>query len=328
MKKIRALLLGTVFLGSVAQGLALPKSFGGFNLPSDYFNRFGLTSVMASNYPGAKGFGVRYLPIPMKAALRFSVVKRPTYWEYSVYSRYNDTTFQAGYFDAGDTAEHGVPRLEVTHDPYKGVQFGAYLQDPVRVSRFSAGYASPVLNGRAHVLNNVGVAFQSEVIAPFTYSQVSGGYSKDITPQFRVGFWSVGRLYTFPTHRSYEASLDVTPNLWFSPVRGLEVTAYHLERFVVGSQPVTTIPDFDLVPYHETSATASYRFKTTQDFHLNMLRTRVTRDWTNERTYLYNDVLFRLNALPVLVGPTIGYQWWQNDTSSNRFLFGFSTAVK
>lgn len=327
VKGLRSLLTGAALLTSTALGQAVPTSFGGYSLPQDYFNRFGSTTIVASNYTGSMGYGVRYFPLPIQPDIRLSLVKRPNYWEYGLYTRYNDTTFQVGRFDAGDTATIGVPRIELSRDPYKGTQFSAYIQDPAHVSRFSAGYATTVLNNRARLLNNVGVAFQNDVIAPYTYSELSGGYSHAVNPKFRVGFWSTARAYTFPLQRSYEASADVTPNLWLNPVDGLELTASHLERFVVGSQPVTVIPDFDLARYRESNAALSYRFKATQDFSLNMLRTRVTRDWTNERTYLYNDVLFRFNALPVLIGPTVGYQWWK-DTSSNRFLFGFSTAGK
>lgn len=314
--------LGVLSTPAIAQ--AASPSFGGYSLPEDYFNRFGLTTVVATNATGASGFGVRYLPIPLKTDLRISVVKRPKYWEYSVYSRQHDTTFQAGIFDNGDAASAGIPRLELTHDPYRGLQYSAYLQDQAHVSRFSAGYALPIWENRFRVLNNVGVAFQNDVVAPFTYSEIGGGYGQPVTPKFSAGVWLTARLYTFPAQQQYQASIDMTPHFEARPIERTEVTASHLERFAKGT---VAIPDFNLARYQETNASVSYRFNTSQDFSLNMLRTRVTRDWTNKRTYLYNDVLFRFNALPVLVGPTIGYQWWPNKADT-RWLFGFSTAGK
>lgn len=329
-------LVGGVLLSGVAAAQTTPDL--GIKLPPNYFSRFGMTSLVASNAYGVNGFGVRYFPLPLPADLRLSVVKRPLYWEYALYTRQNDTTFQAGVFDNGDAAKNGIMKVELDHNPRAGLQYAALIQDidqptRVHVSRFSVGYANLFLNNRVRLLNNVGIAFQKEVVAPYTYSVLSGGYTQKVNTYVSLGVNAAGILYTFPAQKEYQASVDVTPNIQLRPTPELTLNARHLERFVTSTSPTPPIPDFNLDRYQQTDASVDYRLPFKTDFSVNMLRTRVTRDWTNNRTYLYNDILFRVNALPVIVGPTVGYQWWPANKDGTKsvnthFTFGFSTAPK
>lgn len=310
-------------LVTAAAGLPVAGAADTGNLfPPDYFSRFGSIEVLASS---TSGFGVRAFPLPTPLDLRVSLAKRPNYWEYALSTRQKDTTFLIGVLDNGDTATAGRPRLEITHDPWKGFQFSGVAQGPGFHSRASVGYATLLANDRVRFVNDIGVAFQNEVVAPYTHSEIGGGYSQPISNKVNAGIQVTGRLYTFPTHQKYQGSVDITPSIEVRPTPQLTLQASHMERFVNGQ---VAIPDLNLTRYQETNASLSYRLGGTADFSVGMLRTRVKEAWREKQTYLYNDVLFRVAALPVLVGPSIGYQWDQNNKANTRWIFSLSTAPK
>ncbi|GAA5531817.1 hypothetical protein [Deinococcus aluminii] len=287
------------------------------HLPANYVSRFGGTEVVAG-LDGGVSFGVRYFPLPFEQDIRFLLVKHPQYWEYGLTSRINDTTFAAGVFDNGLNASVGIPRLEITHDPWKGTQYSGRLQGSGYYSRFTGGYAFTTLQDRVRVLNNVGVAFQGDVVAPYTQTEVGGGYGKAFG-KVNAGFGSTVRLYTFPMQKEAQGSLDVSVSASTALAPGLTVDASHFERFVVGK---VAIPDLNFTRYEESNASVTYRLpvsSTPPAFTVGALRSRLTRDWTNQYTYLRNDVLFRANALPSLVGASVGYQW-SRDGKDNKWL--------
>lgn len=328
--------LATLALAAQAGAQTTP----GLQLPPNYLSRFSSTELAVSN---SSGFGVRAFPLPLKTDLRLSLVKNEKYWEMNVSTRQKDTTYAFGVFNNGYTAATGIPKLEVTHDPWKGVQYGATIQHlfgilPVKsydpFSRFSAGYAFTTWEGRIRVLNNVGIAYKSitddkepynvnkEIVAPFTQTQVSGGYSKPVTDKVRMGVDSTVRLYTFPMQGEYQASIDVTPNVNVQVTPQFSVSASHLERFVKGTVPIS---DFNFGRFEESYATVSYRFP--KDSTLGMLRSRLTKNWKGDagNTYLRNDILLNIPQLSTLVGPSVGYQW---SGASSRWLWSVAFAPK
>ena len=108
-------------------------------IPSDYFGRFGSTTAFADS---VSGYGIRGLPLPFKADARFTFISHPNYLEYAASLREGDTSYVAGRLQNDDAgATQGVGHLEVTHNPYTGLQYGALLQDQGRSSRFTLGYA-------------------------------------------------------------------------------------------------------------------------------------------------------------------------------------------
>ncbi|MEF2278659.1 hypothetical protein V3W47_10130 [Deinococcus sp. YIM 134068] len=302
---------------------ASPNLFGGLRLPANYMSRFSSTELLASN---EVGFGVRYFPLPFDPDIRVSLARQPNYWEYNVSTRLNDTTLAAGVFNNGATAAAGIPRLEATRDPFKGTQFSGRLQGNGASSRFTGGYAFTVASDRVRVLSNVGVAFQNEVVAPYTQTEVGGGYGRSFG-RLNTGFSATVRAFTFPSQRQAQGSADFFVSANISPLRGLILDASQFERFAVGSVP---IGDLSYGRYEETNAAITYRLpvgSTPPAFALGALRTRVTRDWTSKYTYLRGDVLFRVEALPTLIGPSIGYQWSPEGTP-DRWLISVSFLPK
>lgn len=156
-----------------AAGLALTASAqtspaGGVQLPADYFGRFGSTQLVASN---TDGFGVRYLPLPLKADLRLTLVKAPTYTDYGLSAQLGSLYAATGVF-------YNVPRAELTNAPASGLQWSGVVQGGASHSHFSVGYATQVDGGKVRFLNNVGVAQQGGVTAPYTQSEVSAAYGR------------------------------------------------------------------------------------------------------------------------------------------------------
>ncbi|WP_051935370.1 hypothetical protein [Deinococcus sp. YIM 77859] len=287
-------------------------------LPANYGPRLGGTELVVG-LDGGVSFGVRAFPLPVQPDVRLVLVRHPRYWEYGVYTRLDDTSLAAGVFDNGLNAARGIPRLEVRHDPWRGVQYTGLLQGSGYHSRFSAGYALTTLRDRVRVLNNVGVAYQGEVAAPYTQSEVGGGYERTLG-KVNVGLASTARLYTFPVQKQAQGSVDFSVRASVTPAAGLTVSASHFERFVAGR---VAIPDFGLGRYQETNASVTYRLPvrdTASVFGVGAVRSRVTHYWQEDRTDLWNDVLFRVQALPSLVGAGIGYEWTR-DGQSNKWLF-------
>nr|WP_246580334.1 hypothetical protein [Deinococcus aestuarii] len=297
-------------------------------LPANYLSRFSTTELLASN---EVGFGVRYFPLPLAQDIRVSLAKQPNYWEYNVSTRAKDTLFAVGVFDNGATATAGIPRLEVTHDPFKGVQYSARLQGNTAYSRFTGGYAFTVAGDRVRVLNNVGVAYDyqggdREVVAPYTQTEVGGGYGRSFG-RLNTSFGTTARAFTFPVQRQAQGSVDLSVGANITPVTGLTFDGSHLERFAVGTVPVD---DLNFARYQESNFGVTYRLPVAQTppaFTLGAVRTRVTRKWTDDYTAVRGDLLFRVEALPVLVGPSIGYEW-PRDRMTSRWLLSLSFLPK
>ncbi len=305
-----------------------PPAPGGLRLPANYLSRFSTTELLASN---EVGFGVRYFPLPLAQDIRVSLAKQPNYWEYNVSTRAKDTLFAVGVFDNGATATAGIPRLEVTHDPFKGVQYSARLQGNTAYSRFTGGYAFTVAGDRVRVLNNVGVAYDyqggdREVVAPYTQTEVGGGYGRSFG-RLNTSFGTTARAFTFPVQRQAQGSVDLSVGANITPVTGLTFDGSHLERFAVGTVPVD---DLNFARYQESNFGVTYRLPVAQTppaFTLGAVRTRVTRKWTDDYTAVRGDLLFRVEALPVLVGPSIGYEW-PRDRMTSRWLLSLSFLPK
>lgn len=72
------------------------------------------------------------------------------------------------------------------------------------------------------------------------------------------------------------------------------------------------IADFGLGRYEQSTLDATYRLPVnwpSPTFALGGIRSRMTRDWTNDYTYVYGDLFFKSNLLPTMVGPSIGYRF-------------------
>ncbi|GAA5511793.1 hypothetical protein Dcar01_00506 [Deinococcus carri] len=306
--------------GAAAQDTAAPAPL--FRLPPNYISRFGGTETLADS---ATGFGVRGFPLPFTQDIRLNLAKRPNYWEYALSTRLNDTTFAAGVFDNGAAAKAGIPRLDVNHDPWKGVQYRGLVQGNGASSRFTGGYAFTAFQDRVRVLNNVGVAYQGTAVAPYTQTEVYGNYGRSFG-KVNASINSTGRVFTLPVQKEVQGSIDVTVAGNVSPVEGLTLEASHLERFTAGK--ITTIPDLNLARYYETNAAITYRLPVSEpnQFGVGAVRTRLTNN-SDKYTYWRNDVLFRAGNLPVLIGPSVGYQWSPAGTP-NQVLFGVSILGK
>lgn len=311
-----------------------------FQLPSNYVNRFSSTEGVLDFGPtlsDVDAVGVRAFPVPTPQDFRVSLVRHTNYWEYVLSTRIKDTTLQGGVASNGN-ALGGVARLEATHDPSKGIQYSGIIQSELGTasfSRFTVGYAFTVWENRIRVLNNVGIGYdwnsyfqgtpenpvlkirdgyETNLIAPYTFSQVSGGYGEPIGKEFNWRLDANARLYTFPLDVKAQLSLDVTPSFVYRPVAGLTLTASHLERFVLGNSAFYI---YNLDRYQESNASVTYRIPGTTDFGLGALRVRGTRNWTGDYTYLRNDVFLNIKALPFLIGPSVGYQWGPAKNGSN-----------
>ncbi|WP_019585322.1 hypothetical protein [Deinococcus apachensis] len=290
-------------------------------LPANYFPRFGDTEVVAG-LDGGVSFGVRAFPLPFKQDVRLVLARHPQYWEYGVSTRINDTSLVVGVFDNGLGAAAGIPRLEITYNPYRGLQYSGLLQGNGAYSRFAGGYAFTVFQDRVRVVNNAGVAFQGDVAATYTQTEVGAGYGK-MFGKINTSFGVNARLYTFPIQREAQGSLDVSLNANTALAPGLTLVASHFERLVAGH---VAIPALNHGRSQETNASLTYRLPmgaTPPAFTVGALRTRVTRVWTGNVTTVYGDLLLRAEALPSLFGPSIGYQWAADGTGKWLFSLTF-----
>ncbi|GGB67718.1 hypothetical protein [Deinococcus soli (ex Cha et al. 2016)] len=308
-----ALLTATLTAAGLAlTGLASAQTApaGGFQLPADYFGRFGNTQLVASN---TEGFGVRSLPLPLKADLRLTLVKAPTYTDYGLSAQLGSLYAAAGVF-------YNVPRAELTSAPASGLQWSGVVQGGASHSRFSVGYATQVDGGKVRFLNNVGVAQQGGVTAPYTQSEVSAAYGRTFD-RVNTAVYSTARMYAFPVQGKAQGSLDVTLALNAPLAPGLTLDASHFERFAVGE---VAIPDFGLGRYESSAATLTYRVPGQAGFGVGALRSRTSRDWTNRVTTTDGDLLLNV-GLPVLLGGSVGYEWHDAAPTANRWRFGVST---
>lgn len=315
-----ALALTPPALAAAQPGTPAP---GGFRLPANYTSRFSTTELLTSN---EVGFGVRYFPLPLDPDIRVTLARQPQYWEYNVSTRANDTFLAAGVFNNGSAASAGIPRLEATRDPWRGVQYSGLLQGNGAYSRFTGGYAFTVARDRVRVLGNAGVAFKGDVAAPYTQTEVGGGYGRSFG-KLNASLGAAARVFTFPVQRQAQGSLDVSVSANITPLQGLTLDGSHFERFALGTVPVS---DLNFGRYQESNFSVTYRLPVGSSppaFTLGAVRTRVTRKWTDDYTAVRGDLLFRVEALPSLVGPSIGYEW-PRDRNASRWLLSLSFLPK
>ncbi|GHF71082.1 hypothetical protein [Deinococcus ficus] len=355
-RAFRSLLLGTALAATTD---AAAQSIGNFHLPSNYLSRFNQVGLVVST---EAGYGIRYFPLPIEPDLRFSLVRHQNFWEYNLNTWANDTYFGIGMFNWYEAAPVGIPKVELTYTPWKGLQFSGMVQDfggllPYTTyapfSKFSGGYAFTVWDGRIRVLNNVGLGFKSyttkndatgqyevtrAVAAPFTQTEASGGYSQALNKQVDVRLNAAARLFTYPLQQRAEASVDLSPGISVRPFPGFSIDVSHFARYSMSPTDGLPLPDLgqcsyridgsDFCQYQSSNLTASYRFQNgNPEFGPGMLRTTLDRNWIGDYTYLRGEILFNFRVLPVLVGPSIGYQFGPNGTDS-RWLFSLTSAGK
>ncbi|MDL2345769.1 hypothetical protein QOL99_16680 [Deinococcus sp. MIMF12] len=310
MKSLHSRLAALCLLAAGTAGAQ--SSLMGFQIPPNYLSRFASTELVIST---EAGYGVRALPLLMSQDVRISVVKAPTSWDYNVSTRVQDTTLAAGVF-------YNVPRLEVTHDPAKGLQYGGLMQGKGNLSKFSAGYAHLLWENRARLLGNVGVAFVDGDGVPYTQTEATAGYGRSFG---KLGMYVGGaaRLFAFPVQQDAQGSVDAVAVLNVSPLPGLTLDATHFERFVTGE---AAVPAFGLGRYNETNAGATYRLPGDAAFGVGAVRTRLSHAWQSDVTTLRGDLLLRLSVLPSLVGPSVGYQWTPD--GQGRWLVSLVTLPK
>lgn len=291
-------------------------------LPKDYWNRFNRIQAIAST---RDGFGVRYFPLPLEVDLRVTLAKRPHYWEYGIGTRMYDTTFFAGIYDNGPDAQKGIPRVEATHDPFKGYQATALWQGEGALSRFSVGHAWTFEQDKVRVLQNVGYATQNAVKEPFTETIASGYFPKSFD-KVNTALSVTGRAYTYPLAQKAQASVDLTLSANVTPVPGLTFDGFHMERFAAGE---SVIPGFGFGRYRETALNTTYRMQYAADpeFAFGGVRERFNHYWTSNSSWAYGDLFFRTKYLPVLFGPSVGY-YWSPDGKSNKWVISLTTAPK
>ncbi|UQN05762.1 hypothetical protein [Deinococcus sp. QL22] len=319
----------TAVMPAQAQSAA-PEPFR-FQFPAGYVGRLGgIEGVLdfGADIDKVNAFGVRSFPLPTLQDVRVALVKHNKYWEYNISTRIKDTTLLAGIVNNGDSPA-GIAKVEVTHDPFKGIQYGASIQgyqgNPY-IARFNVGYASTVWQDRIRILNTVGIGAEPSNFVPYTFSQVNGGYGEPIGQQFNWRVDSTARLYTFPLNDKAQWSVDISPSLEYRPGAGVTLNLSHLERFAGGE---VALPSLNLGRYEESNATITYRIPGTPEFGLGALRVRGTRNWTSDYTYLRNDVLLNIKALPFLIGPSIGYQWGPaKDGSTSQMLYALVVMSK
>ncbi len=293
-------LLATSLLGVLpaagAQVTPGGSSLFGLKLPPNYFNRFDRMEVLASN---TDGYGARFLPVPVAADLRITLVKTPTAFTYGLGTQIGNLSVLVGVFG-------GVPRAEMNQSLSSGFQWNGLVQGKGALSRFAVGYSHAGDAGRFRLLNAVGVAAASGVDAPYSYSEVS-----DFAPRsfgkLNTAVGLTGRLYTFPLQMDAQASFDLNLSANYSPLPGLVLEASHLERGVAGSVP---IGDFGLGRVQASNFAVTYRLAGPDTaLRLGAVRSRVARNWTGDTTSVVGDVFLRTSALPSMLGPSVGY-WW------------------
>lgn len=300
--RFRRTLLGTCLLalGAVpaAGARAAPEGspLFGLKLPPGYFNRFDRVEVLASN---TDGYGTRFLPVPVTADLRVTLVKTPTGLDYGVGTQMGNLGVLVGVF-------RGVPRAEMNQGLPSGFQWYGLVQGKGELSRFALAYAHTGNEGRFRLLNAVGLASQAGVGAPYGYTEI-GSYAPRTFGKLRTGVGLTGRLYTFPVQMDAQASFDLNLSASYSPLPGLVLEASHLERAAAGSVP---IGGFGLGRVQESNFAATYRLAGADTaLRLGAVRSRLSRNWTGDATSLRGDVFLSSSALPSMLGPSVGYHW-------------------
>ncbi|WP_189088261.1 hypothetical protein [Deinococcus ruber] len=318
-------------------------------IPSDYFGRFGSTTAFADS---SSGYGIRGLPLPLKADARFTFISHPNYLEYAASLREGDTSYVAGRLQNDDGgATQGVGHLEVTHNPYTGLQYGALLQDQGRSSRFTVGYAWA--GGPVHALAEAGYAVQGATNAAYLHFEESAGAQLVNNPAFSVSVAGTVRSYVFTD--TTQLSTDLSASFTVRPTDFSSVTVSQLERFAVGSNP---IPDLNLARYDRSNIDVlvapklafgplswrdvQYHYQrswqaSTDDVNSLSATLRADlaapvvldltphRDWVANEYGVRADLFYRSAAFPVLFGPSLDYLW---TGVGSRWVFSVKAGVK
>lgn len=300
--------------GSTPQSPPPPR----FGVPANYLGRFsGLSPVLETDDKSdITKLGLAGIPLPAEQDWRVLLVRRPDYWDYTLSTRKNDTTYLVGKLD-------NIWRGEAVHDPYTGPQFRALLSFG-GFSELSGGYAFTALDGKARILSKVGVAASGDIRTPFGYTQAGGTFGTrvgavnfSVTPQARV------YLYPFETSAYGSAEVVFAANTALTPQLLLE--ANHLERWSAGR---SVIPEFAQSRAQETNLSATYRLPVEGDpaFGLGAVRGSYSHNWQNQWDYLRGDVLLRSSSLPVMMGPRLEYR--SGPDGQGRWVYGLVTLGK
>lgn len=306
------------FLRNAALGLTLISGVSQLNLaaaqvlqlPTDYFTRFSSTSLVASS---VMGFGLQSFPLPLPLDIRVSLVKAPTYNTYGLDMNAKDTTVKAGVF-------YNNPRFELSYHPDVGGQYVAAFER--NAAYFYGGYASRLLDSKVRVVNDIGVVFVNEEGIPFTYHEL-GAYIRKPMGSFVSALGGTSRIYVYPTEQQYQWSNDVSVSGSYRVSENFSIEGSHLARFVQGKAPA-----FNLGDIQNTNLGALYRFTDTGGpLSLGALQARYSRNWLNGNNFIVGDILLGSSYLPVLAGPSIGYEWTDNG-QAKRWVFGLASVIK
>ncbi|GGR53377.1 hypothetical protein GCM10008959_13720 [Deinococcus seoulensis] len=290
-------------------------------LPANYLVRFGSTQVVASS---TDGFGVRYLPLPLEKDIRVTLLRNTfyDYWDYGLTARDGKLSGALGVFAS-------IPKAELTYDQRDGVIGSALWQGRNYSgldyhSHLYAGYSFTTDRNRIRILNTVGIAQQEdakkvEVTTPYTRTEMTTAYSAKFgVANARLN--TISRLYTYPMLGGVQASVDITPGVNLTLAPGLLIDASHLSRLVMGT---SVIRDFNLADLQQSTVVATYKLPVSKPEPLATLggvRGRVVRNWTGDYTYVYGDLFLRIDGLPTMLGPSVGYQWTPGG-KTNKWLF-------
>ena len=319
-------------------------------IPADYFSRFASTTGFADS---VSGYGIRGLPLPFKEDVRFTYVSHPAYQEYAASLRAFDTTFLAGRLENPDAgATQGVGHLEVTHNPYTGLQYGALLQDQGRSSRFTLGGAWA--SGPLRALAEAGYAVQGTVSAPYLHLEESAGGALYNQGPFTVSLYGTARSYFFTD--AAQLSADLYAIFTVRPAPYSSVSFSQFERFAVGSSPVPDLAvgrynrsNLDVVVAPRLALLGPLSWRDVQ-YHLqhawqsdtndlNLLSATLRadlapalvldltphQDFVASESGVRADLYYRSDAFPVLFGPSLDYLWKGN---TSRWVFSVKAGVK
>ncbi|ADV67314.1 hypothetical protein [Deinococcus maricopensis] len=241
-------------------------------LPRDYFQRY------ANEFPEpvyTGGLGLRRIPVPFPIDLRLTYVRHPLYTEFGAETRYRDTTFALGRFrNDARGATLGAFRVELTHDPSNGLQFGGFVRDSGQIctndagtsidpadpinnvcrryvstdnyGKFSVGYAK--VYGPFRLLGEGGYAFQGAASTPYARAEAFAGVAAD-KGQFAYNTYAVTRIFA-GTNGKAQLSADAYLSGTIRPEPNFSVTLSHFERQVAGDAPIGF---FNLGNYRRTN---------------------------------------------------------------------------
>lgn len=225
----------TALLGSAAQADM-------FNLPPDYWNRFG--SIEGAFDTKAGTYGVRYFPLPIKTDLRIIFVNHASYNEYGVYTRYKDTDIKLANLDGG---QKGIMTAEMNHNPWNGIQFHSKFQwsgvkDEYFANYVEGGYAKalpvPGVDGlNLRLFGAVGYGALKDNAQPFTHVEAwmgkdfPGLIKNDATKtNITLNASGVVRNYYFFTDKKAFTTLEANVGIRGDLTDRLHGYARHLER--------------------------------------------------------------------------------------------------